>query len=442
MIACGLLLAGACGHREEARATDAGPAATAATAADAAPACGPGTHADPSGVCVADDAGVPEVAPAEPTVSARPAGKCPDVTNPDRVVAFDWSKEIGVDAELAARLRGASGSAVETRLLSAQIASELRAACAGMAAELGNKGAFASTQAACQAAVDALKTTRSKLGPGAKIAVHVHPPICPEAMEDERQCAQKCSGEDKLPEATCAGGTAGRCPGACTGPCEMRLPGPCDGACLGACEGGFTGTCDGTCKGKCDGKELKPSGECKGKCEGSCDAVGKGECKGKCSGGCQLRGSTCAALCAGSCSVPMQDPKCLGPVKLTGTSAACAAYCEVRALHRGVCSTTPVDVRVTGTKDPAATAYAGAIERHLPAVLKVVQKLKGRNEALSRTKVAVADSVKAITAGGASALPALAPCLSGYDKAAAEGVTSLFEDLRAATDVATAARAK
>lgn len=442
-MACGLLLAAACDHREGNSAPDAAPpGAASAPAVDAAPACAAGTHADPSGACVADEAGAPAATAAETAAPAPPAGKCPDVAGPDRVVAFDWSKELGVGAPLAARLRGTSGSAVEARLLAAQVEAELRAACAAMAAELGNKGAFASAPVACQAAVDALKATRAKLGAGAKIAVHTHAAICPEAIDDERRCAQKCAGEDKLPDATCAGATAGRCPGACTGACEIRAPGACDGVCLGACENGFSGTCAGTCKGKCDGKDVKPGGECKGKCEGSCDAVGKGECKGRCAGGCQLRGSTCAGLCTGSCSVPVQDPKCLGAVKLAGTSSECAAYCELRAVHRAACGAAKVDVRVTGTKDAAATAYAGAVERHLPAVLKVVEQLKGRGEALNRAKAAVSEGVKGITASGDAALPALAPCLSGYDKAAANGVASLFEALRAANDVASAARVK
>jgi hypothetical protein len=426
-IACGLVLAAACGNKEGGPAPDAGTASAPAVTTSG----------------LAGEAGAPEIAPGETAAPARPPGKCPDVSGPDRVVAFDWSKELGVDAPLAARLRGTSGSAAEARLLAAQVEAELRLACAAMAAELGNKGAFPSASVACQAAVDALKAMRTKLGAGAKIAVHARAPVCPEAIDEERRCAQKCAGEDKLPDATCAGATVGRCPAACTGACEVRAPGPCDGACLGACEGGFTGTCDGTCKGKCDGKDVEPGGACKGKCEGSCDAVGKGECKGRCIGGCQLHGSMCPALCAGSCSVPVQDPKCLGAVKLAGTSNECAAYCELRAMHRMACGASLVDVRITGTKDAAVTAaYVGAIERHLPAVLKVVQQLKGRGEALTRAKAAVSDSVKGITASGAEALPALAPCLSGYDTAATSGVTSLFEATRAANDVANAARAK
>ena len=287
-----------------------------------------------------------------PDTSARTPGKCPEPTEPDRVVAFDWSKELGVDAPLAARLRGVSGTAVETRLLAAQVDAELRAACAGIAAELGVKGSFASAPVACQAAVDGLKAQRAKLLKPAKVAVHVHPAFCPEPIDDVKECAKRCSGQDQAPDATCAGATVGRCPGTCDGACELRAPSVCDGTCLGNCEGGFTGTCEGTCKGKCDGIEVKPTGECKGKCEGACDAVAKGECKGRCSGGCQLHAAACAGVCAGRCSVAVQAPECLGTVKLAATSAECGSYCELRAMHRSACGAALVDVRVDGPQGP------------------------------------------------------------------------------------------
>jgi hypothetical protein len=111
-------------------------------------------------------------------------------------------------------------------------------------------------------------------------------------------------------------------------------------------------------------------------------------------------------------------------------------------VHRTTCGAAPVDVRISGAKDAAATTYAGAIERHLPAVLKVVHQIKGRADALNRAKAAVSEGVKAVTASGAAALPALAPCLSGYDKAATNGTASLFEALRAANDVVSTAKAK
>ncbi len=187
---------------------------------------------------------------------------------------------------------------------------------------------------------------------------------------------------------------------------------------------------------------MKPTGECKGKCEGACNAVGKGECKGRCSGGCQLHAAACAGVCAGKCSVPVQAAQCLGSVKLAATSVECGSYCEVRAVHRTPCGAAVVDVRVDGPKDPAAVVYAGAIERHLPALLKVEQQLKGRAEVLARAKAAVVDGLAAITKGGDPAVPTLASCLFGYDKVAIEGVDSLVQNARSVSEVVLVARAK
>jgi hypothetical protein len=434
---CALALVASCGNAGGTSSSGAGPLDASALATAPASAAAPPASAE---------AGAPQVelgaeAGAADT-SARPAGKCPEPTNPDRVVAFDWSKELGVDAPLAARLRGVSGTAVEAQLLAAQVDAELRTACGAMAAELGVKGSFASAPVACQAAVDALKAARAKLDKKDKVALHAHPAICPEAIDDVKECAKRCSGQEQAPDATCAGATAGRCPGTCDGPCELRTPGVCEGTCLGQCESGFTGTCDGTCKGKCDGIEVKPTGECKGKCEGACDAVGKGECKGRCAGGCQLHASACAGTCAGRCSVAVQAPQCLGSVKLAATSTECGSYCELRAVHRAACGAAQVDVRVDGPKDAPAGVYAGAIERHLPAVLKVEQQLKGRVELLNRAKGAVASGLKAITASGGAAMPTLSSCLFGYDKVTVEGVTSLLQASRSASEVVAAARAK
>jgi hypothetical protein len=383
-------------------------------------------------VAEAPSASAPDVSPG-PTASsaasaassaAKPPPGCPDVTEPDRVAAFAWVKDLGVDAPLGVHLRGTSGTAVEVRLLANQIETQLRTACAAMASELGSKGPFVSSQTACQAAIDGLRTTRSKLGPAAKIGIHVHPPVCAENVETARDCAKRCSGDDAAPEATCSGQTVGKCPGACDGACEMRPPSTCDGACLGQCESAFTGTCAGSCKGKCDGKAMAQSGECKGKCEGSCDSVGKGECRGRCFGGCQLHASACNGVCTGKCSVKVEEPRCLGTVKLA-------------------CGPAQVDARASGAKDPAAAAaYVGAVEKHLPAILDLSQQLKGHLESIGKSKSVVADGLKAIHESGSPALPGLAACLSSYDKATSEGTASLAASARSAAQVATTAQGK
>lgn len=405
----------------------------------------PSTSAAPRPSSAPPDADAPEVSPPPSTsVSAAhaPAG-CPAATSPDRVVAFDWGKELGVDAPFAARLRGVSGAAVEAQLLAVQVESELRPACAAIASELGGKGVYASAPVACQAAVDALRAARAKLAPPAKVSVNVHPAVCPQAIAAVKECAKRCNGDEQAPEVTCAGATVGRCPGTCDGACEMRPPGPCDGACLGRCDGVFSGACAGTCKGQCNGAEMKQPGECKGTCEGSCDAVVKGPCKGRCAGACQLHASACVGVCAGKCSVALEEPRCSGVLKIAGTGPECSAYCETRALHRVACGAAQVDVHVEGAKDAKAkAAYEGAIERYLPTVLKIEAELKDHVAGLTKAKAVVADGLKAITESGSPALPALSPCLFGYNKASVEGTDSVLASYRAASETAAVARAK
>jgi hypothetical protein len=444
---------GACGNPAgTSTAGDGGPATASSVGVVVAPTCPPGLSADPLGACVvsAPSASLPDVTPgptasasAAASASARPPPGCPDVTEPDRVAAFEWVKSLGVDAPLGVHLRGTSGTAVELRLLANQIETQLRTACAAMASELGSKGPFVSSQTACQAAIDGLHTTRSKLGPATKIAVHVHPPLCAESVEAARECGKRCSGDDAAPEATCPGQTVGKCPGACDGACEMRPPSTCDGTCLGQCESAFTGTCAGSCKGKCDGKAMAQPGECKGKCEGSCDSVAKGECKGKCFGGCQLHASACNGVCAGKCSVKVEEPRCVGTVKLAGASPECAAYCDMQSIHRMACGPAQVDARASGAKDSAAAAaYVSAVEKHLPAILTLSQQLKGHTESIGRSKGIVADGLKAIHESGSPALPGLAACLSSFDKATSESTASLLASARSAAQVATTAEGK
>jgi hypothetical protein len=184
-------------------------------------------------------------------------------------------------------------------------------------------------------------------------------------------------------------------------------------------------------------------GECKGTCEGGCDSVGKGECKGRCSGGCLLRGAECSGVCLGKCSVKEEDPRCLGTVDLAHAAPECAAYCSMQALHRMACSPAQVDARASGAKDPAVAAtYAGAVERHLPAILAIQQQLRGRLESVGKTKPVVAQSLQAIHASGSPALPGLAACLGSYDKATSEGAATLLAASRSAGQVASAAQGK
>ena len=102
-----------------------------------------------------------------------------------------------------------------------------------------------------------------------------------------------------------------------------------------------------------------------------------------------------------------------------------------------------VDARASGAKDAAAAAiYVSAVEKHLPAILALQQQLRGRIDALVKTKPVIAESLEAIRESGSPALPGLAACLGSYDKATSEGAASLLSASRSAAQVASVAQGK
>lgn len=444
--ACSLSLAAAScssksGPEGGATASSAAVSASAPASASAAPPASASAASSAAADSTASAAAASASAPAA-SASAAAAPGCPDLSNPDKVFAFGWQSAFQVDAPLAAKLKGVSGAAAETRALANEIDTELKGACTAIAVGLGAKGPFAGADVTCQAAVDALRAARAKLGPAAKIAINAHAPACPASLDAMAECASACGGGDK-PEVKCDGGvTSGRCPDTCDGECDFKTPGKCDAACQGRCDAGFSGSCSGTCKGKCNGTALK-AGTCAGKCEGVCEGFGRGTCTGICEGGCEGKTKACSGLCVGKCSAAVQDPKCSVTPKVAGLSDECAAYCGTRDVRKSACTPAIVNVTVSGAKDTAAaTQYEQAIERNLPAILRIEQKLKDRINTLAKNHAVVSDGLKAITAGGSSALPALNPCLFGAEKTVTEGVALLNDDFRATELAATIARGK
>lgn len=401
-----------------------------------APVCRPGTHAvgsacEPDAVAPVESASAVASASAAPSASAGPAPRCPDPANADRTLAFDWQKELAVDAPLAAKLRALAATAAETKALSVEIENELRAVCIRLATPLGAKGPFAAADVSCQAAADALRSARERLGAGAKVVVNVHPPICPEANADMEECSKTCSANEPSDPPKCIGTAVGRCPATCDGVCEPRGTSHCDAVCAGKCIGGFTGKCAGTCKGRCDGKDPQKDGSCAGKCEGSCEGTGTGECKGACDGGCQGKALSCpTGVCVGKCAAPVSDLACTGTLQPAKVGAECAAACTTRAVRKASCTQSSVAITVSGAKDAQAGAtYETAIEVALPGLLRIERRLRGRTEAIAKNQKLVGDGLKDATRHGLA--PSPSGCLIAVEKAVTEGVATLDADYRA-----------
>jgi hypothetical protein len=370
------------------------------------------------------------------------AGNCPDMANVDAVANFDWAKEFQLDVQAAGKLKAGVTAAVNLKALAAEIDGDLKAACGGLAADLGAKGPFATGEEACKAAVKVMGEVKAKLGANAKLDLVVQPPQCSASMDAMADCSGKCdaSVQGGKAEVKCEGGElSGSCDAKCKGSCDMSAAGTCDGKCEGSCDAQFKGTCGGKCDGKCDGKQS--GGDCKGTCEGKCDAVAKGECKGKCSGTCKLKAQAkCDGTCTGECSVAMKAPNCTGKVEPPKVSAECKASCDAKVSAKLDCRPARVALKISGAADAAVSAkLKAAVDKNLPGVLKVAIGMKDRAEGVAASVKGVVEgvqgSIQGMSKGGPVVAGKLVACVGAPFKGAIDAAASVKASVNVSVDV-------
>lgn len=379
---------------------------------------------------------------------------CPaDVSDPAALMNANF----GLEGELEGKVKAALAAGANLQQLSAQVEGDVAAACGELAKDLGatnvepaEEGPGKKAEAACNAAVKALADMKAKAG--AKLTVDVQPPKCAASMNAMAECAAQCDATVKPGEAKvqCEGGEiSGKCEGECKGTCTVdagaQCTGTCGGTCNGKCEGTVAGKCDGTCIGKCDGKESKGkcAGVCDGKCDGKISAACNGTCTGKCDANCTISGKAqCEGTCSGGCSVEFKEPRCSGEVKPPEMSAECEANCDAQVEAKVECTPARVVVRMDATGDAQAAAKVkAAIEKHLPAILKVSMGMKGRLEGVVENVRASLEGVQAtVSSGGASALK-VAGCFASSLKAQADASVSINVSVKASASASAEAGA-
>lgn len=327
---------------------------------------------------------------------AKAAGGCPDVSSLEAIAKIDFAAEFGLDAKVGGQIKGGLEAAAQLKGFAGKLDADLAAACGGLATDLGKPGTYATGPDACKAAVSAMGDIRGKLGASAKISLFVEPPRCSASLDAMAACVGKCdaSVDPGSVEVKCEPGKlSGTCEAECSGSCQMDVAAKCEGKCTGSCDAKFSGTCGGECNGKCDGKSQK-GGTCSGKCEGKCSAQAEGTCGGSCSGSCALKAAgKCSGTCSGDCSVAMKAPKCDGKIEPPKASAECNAKCDADISAKLECTPAKVGLNVVGGADAALVAqYKGAIEKNLPAVLKIAIGMKDQ-------AMGVAGNVKTVVEG-------------------------------------------
>jgi hypothetical protein len=371
-------------------------------------------------------------------------GNCPDMAKVEAIESFDFEKEFKIKADVAAKIKAGAAAAAEMKALSDKIDADLKVACGNLARDLGVQGDFKDGQDACKAASKAVGDAKAKIGASAQVKLETTEPHCGVDVHAYGDCAGHCDATVKpgTAQIKCEPGKLqGQCSGKCQGECEASASAQCTGECHGSCDAEIKGSCSGKCGGKCDGKVLdaKANGRCEGTCEGKCDAEIKGECKGKCGGACDIKGQAeCKGTCTGSCSVEMQAPKCTGKVEPPQMSAECKAKCDASLQAKAECTPPHVVIRIVGAADAQAEAkFRGALEKNLPAVIKVATgEGKGAVELADNMKVVIEGVQAGIQgAGDPVAVSKLTACVSAPFKGAIDAVASVKASVNVSVSV-------
>lgn len=373
-------------------------------------------------------------------------GGCPaDIADASAIMSANF----GLQGELEGKVKAALAAGANLQKIAADVEGEVAMACSNLAKDLGvpedqlapaEAGPGKKAEAACNAAVKAFGELKAKAG--AKLTVDAKPPECRASMSAMAECAGRCDANIQPGEAKveCEGGQlSGQCEGKCEGSCTVEAGGQCEGTCSASCNGeckaDFSGKCEGTCNGKCDGKDSK--GKCAGTCEGKCEGKGSGscsgECKGECSGSCTMSAQAeCSGTCTGSCSVEFKEPKCTGTVKPPEMSAECKANCDAEVNANLECTPGHVFVKAEGAADvQAAATLRAAIEKNLPALLKVSVGMKDRVAGVASNVQASLEGVKGAIQGGGDAALKIGGCLAASLEAQASAAVSIDVSVKA-----------
>jgi hypothetical protein len=392
-----------------------------------------------------DCGGLPKV----PGMPGLP-GSCPaDITNPDAIMSANF----GLKGDVEGKLKAALAAGANLQKVAAGVQADVVTACGNLAKDLGASASDVSSkdpQKVCGVAVKLINSLKAKASGSLK--VNVVPPKCSASMSAMADCAAKCDASVKPGSAQvkCEGGEiSGSCSGQCSGSCTVeagaQCSGSCGGSCSGKCQGNFTGKCDGKCQGKCDGKNSH--GSCAGTCDGTCTGNASGSCSGTCSGSCSasctMQGKAdCKGTCSGGCSVKMKEPQCSGKIVPPKMSADCKANCNAKVSGKVDCIPARVTVEIAGAADAqAATTLKVALEKNLPAILKVTLGLKGRLEdAVASVKTSV-EGIKAVVSGAGAGALKVAGCIAGAVKGEVAASASINVSVKASASASGSAGA-
>lgn len=352
-------------------------------------------------------------------------------------------------AAVEGKVKGFLTAAADMKKLTTDVEIGLIASCGQLGADLGmDKASLEAKPDNGEGAKKVCEAVSAKISGmlgangSAKLEVAVDPPKCYADIDFMTSCFGECGSPISGGElsASCEGGEiSGKCDAECKGACTVEAGGQCAGtckaSCTGSCDAGFKGTCGGKCDGKCDGKNTK--GTCAGTCEGKCDAKAEGTCSGSCdgscSGSCEMKAAAkCEGSCSGGCSAEMKAPKCSGEFKPPKVDPSCQMSCAAKGMAHMTCDPPNVRIVANGKADTELKSVIAALQKSLPAILKVQlgmgEKAIAQAKALGEGAVELKDVA---TSAGAKALV----CIGAAGSAAVQASASLKVNVSASASV-------
>src|ERR1700742_256101 len=117
------------------------------------------------------------------------APKCPDMTQVDAILDYDWAGNFKINAEAGGTLKAGAAAAVSIKGFADQIDADLTTACTQISKDLGQPGTEKGGEAACKAAIKIVGDVKAKLGANAKFALTVQEPKCHADMNVMASCS-------------------------------------------------------------------------------------------------------------------------------------------------------------------------------------------------------------------------------------------------------------
>ena len=303
---------------------------------------------------------------------------------------FDEAGDAGANvsgANLNGEVRSFMEATMDLRSVVATVKPAVKAACAGIANDLGAPDTWTALgdadgsisngngTGACDAARQAIVAMMTA-HQDADFALVISRGACAPDFQAEANCEAGCSAQQK-----CDPGTVEtRCdPGqlsvVCDGNCSAQ--GECEGTadvdtnCEGQCEAECTGSCAGTCTDE-NGHRTDNDANCHGKCTAHCSGKCNGRCKIDSSDGVQCGASV---YCKAGCTTTHTNPRCeteFTPPQCT-IDASCFESCRANTVTHAVCTPPTVKLLADSTVSPDVARLVATIDKNLPPLIQVAE---------------------------------------------------------------------